>query len=262
MDDFLKSCKDDYHLWRDEPQNFKIKLRIIEQIYRLKEKSKLRHSECPVYFSGNYKNNNSFVIFGLNPGKQKPWEKKFEEKKRDSWKSYLDYMQNRFLYSRDTKFHSYYSHFWNLFEGLMRIKKMKIPPRWEFFHNKVLSVNLMPYHSVAFDLRKAKNQSQINHLKKDIKQRLEFVKKNVTNPRLLIFHGAIWLDMLDKLGFVKLDDVYNVKKKFKMYYFKINSRPCVLFNMFLPSAYHEGVGIPDEARKIPKLILERYPDLY
>jgi len=262
MDNFLKSCEEDYYLWRDKPKKFRKKLLITQLVYGLKGKGKLEHLESPVYFSGNYKSSSSFVIFGLNPGKQKTWKKEHEDKKRDSWQSNLDYMQNRFLYIKDNNENPpYYNHFWYLFEGLMRIKKIKIPSKWEFFHDKVLNINLFPYHSIGFNLSRIKNQSQFEYLKKDIEQRLEFIKKNMTNPRLFIFHGSIWFDMLDKLGFLKHDEVDNVRKNFNIYYFEIDSNPCVLFNIFFPSAFYQGVTDLDKARKIPKLILKRYPDL-
>lgn len=261
LTDLLKDCKTDYKLWRDDEINFQKKLLIIEEIFNLRGKSEFRYTDSPVYFSGRYKNPNTTILFGLNPGAQKTWEETIEKKKRKSWKDFLEYCEKRFLYFRDTNTNPlYYKDFWHLFGGIMKIKKNTIIPKWEFFDTNIVNINLIPYHSKGLSHLPIKKDVQLDFLKKSFEKRLDFIKKKMFKPKLIIFHGKIWMKLLTMEGFLDKHSKDVVTKKFNIYYFSHDSTPCVLFDKFFPTHFF-GLTMIDKKETIPKLILKEYPKL-
>ena len=117
------------------------------------------------------------------------------------------------------------------------------------------NLELVPYHSEDITLPSKLYKPQLEYLKRRFDSNLNFIIQ--FRPKLFIFNGNIWHTLLIKNNLVATYEKVCISEKFSIYFFEIQTIPCVLFDKFFQRHFW---GITDQDRKvtIPKLIHERY----
>ena len=144
-----------------------------------------------------------------------------------------------------------------LFSGLLK-KQFSNDGKWRLFDKYLANIELIPYHSEGISLPSIFSSFQLAYLTERYKASLEFIRRY--SPKLLIFNGNIWRNLLVKNNLVQVDEKVPITQKFNMYFFKLHDIPCVLFDKFFQRHFW-GISNKDRYVTIPAAIHMRYPCL-
>lgn len=253
MNPVFAEAKKDFDLFHSEYREYKKKVDQVSDLFKLKNRFRLRSDYLPTYFVGNIQDKNSkYVLFGINPGfseKQNSIEKAW---KKNSWKDYLNFTKNFFILFKDHQLKStYYKRLSKLFCGLDNIELESYDEIYDYYHKYLLNIDLIPYHSTSFGISSKLSEEQKEYFKKRFESNLKFLKTIKT--KLIIFNGNPFYLLLIKNGLVKHDKKIRLNKHVTMYFFKLNKAPCVLFDKFITQPAF-GLSYKDLSKKIPNLI--------
>ena len=90
----FEELKEDFNLFRNNNDLYINKVNNISELLNLKNTSKLREDYLPTYFVGNYKKNNMYILFSMNPGFNEEQNKKEESLKNQTFEKYENFMIN------------------------------------------------------------------------------------------------------------------------------------------------------------------------
>lgn len=254
----MQECEKDWVDFKKHHRKYRNQVDCISKVFRLEKKPLLDIS--PAYFAGQYNKWKCFVIFGINPGYKKENNEGEEEilKNKNSFEDYMDYFYNFFNNIDHQEFKSpYFEEFWKLFSGMSgNYKAGKI--KYNFFHEEVTNMNLIPYHSSGISMPSEFSKIQFGYLKYRLDLNMDFISQY--KPKLLIFNGKPWYTLFRKHNLVDIGEPTPITKKFNLYFFPYNGISAVLFDKFFTSN-RWGLTPDDRRSKIPQLILARYPHL-
>ena len=257
MLDLLQEDRDEYELCIRKPAAYQKKVDSISDMFHSRGKNRLKGDNCPVYFVGKFEEA-SIIMFGLNPGYSSTNNPKEELEARQSWHHYQNLYLNFFQFFARSEFKSpYYTALGYLLSGLLK-KQFSNDGKWRLFDKYLANIELIPYHSEGISLPSNFSSVQLTYLIERYKAGLEFIMRY--NPKLLIFNGNVWRNLLIKNNLVQVNEKVSITQKFNMYFFKLCDIPCVLFDKFFQRHFW-GISNNDRYATIPTAIHMRYPDL-
>ena len=257
MELFLKNLKDDFELGISNNKKYKEKIDSISKLFNLTGKNTLMPL-LPSGFTGRYNKMNQYVLFSLNPGYSDKFNVSEEIQKTTSWDKYLKFRTELYLFFKRLNHTSrYYKAFWLLFSGLLD-KNINNDSKWDFFDQRLVNFNLIPYHSKGITLPNHFSDKQFEYLMSLFDSEMNFIRKN--NPKLLIFNGNAWYNLLIKQNIVKIKNSIDITPKFSLYFFNYMDIPCVLFDKFF-SFHFWGINDTHRNKIIPNMIKKEYSDI-
>lgn len=246
-------AKKDFNLFYSNRKKYKEKVDKISDLFNLEGGARLRSDYLPTYFVGNFKDKKyKYVLFGINPGFSEKQNDIEENWKKGSWQNYLGFVQNFFiLFSKNRMKSSYYRRLSRLFCGLDNIELADYDEIYNYYHQHILNLDLIPYHSTSFSIGNNLSKEQLDYFKKRIKSNLDFLK--TINTKLIIFNGNPFYLLLIKNRLIDYNKKIKLNKCVNMYFFKISDTPCVLFDRFVTQPAF-GLSDKDLKIRIPNLI--------
>jgi len=145
----------------------------------------------------------------------------------------------------------YYNTLWKFFSSLYNKEKENL---WDFYDEKLVHLNLIPYHSKGINLPTKFNEKQLQYLKTNLDSRIKFIKKY--EPEMFIFNGNPWHTLLIENKIVKKFEKKSITSKFNVYFFEIEGIPAILFDKFF-TAHFFGLTDKHRTQVIPNLIKEK-----
>ena len=255
--DLLQEVRDEYELCVKRPAEYQKKVDSISDMFHLRGKHRLKGDNLPVYFVGKFEEA-SIIMFGLNPGNFSTNKPREEHEARKSWHHYQNLYLNFFQSLARNEFQSpYYTALGYLLSGLL-MKQFSNDGKWRLFDKYFANIELIPYHSEGISLPSDFSSVQLAYLTERYKNGLEFIRRH--NPRLLIFNGNIWRNLLVKNNLVQVDEKIPITQQLSMYFFKLHEIPCVLFDKFFQRHFW-GMTNNDRYTIMPMAIHVRYPGL-
>jgi hypothetical protein len=260
MISILEEVKIDFEQFKNDYDSYKDKVNNLSDLFKLKNKAKLRSDFLPTYFVGNYLDKNyKYVLFGINPGFSEKQNHIEEAWKSESWMKYNEFILNFFNFFKKNNMKSpYYKKLSQLFAGLDNLNLEDYSDVYDYFQNHILNLELIPYHSTSFGISNKLSDVQKTYFENRFRQNLDFLKNQ--NVKLMVFNGKPFYLLLIKNNLIKFDNRYVINKYISMFTFRINGIPCVLFDKFLTQA---GFGLSYDNLKvdIKKLIVDEFGNL-
>jgi len=244
---YLEKMQEEHKLFFNRISDYVERVDAVSDLFLLSKKDKLLNNLLPVAFSGDISKKNSIILFGINPGYDENMNILEEQGHKTSWDDYYNFRKNLYMFFKHIDHPSkYYSVLFKMFSKLYNSKS-----KWDFFHNNLVNLNLIPYHSKGISLPSKFNEKQLEYLKESYFSQLHFVKP--IQPRLYVFNGNPWFNFLIKNNIVEKFEKIEITSKFNIYLFYISKTPAILFDKFFTSHFF---GLTDYHRTevIPKLI--------
>jgi hypothetical protein len=192
--ELMNEAFEEYDLCINHPQSYQQKVDSISNLFRLKGKDRLMGDNCPAYAIGKY-DTTPIMIFGINPGYSKIRNPKEDYEARISWRNYLSFCKNFFLYFEQNKFESpYYKALYYLISGLAGQERYSLDDKWKLFDSYISNLELIPYHSAGMTLPSKFNPPQLDYISQRFQNTLRFAKKY--KPNLFFFNGNTWYVLL------------------------------------------------------------------
>ena len=141
---------------------------------------------------------------------------------------------------------------------LSRPLGIPIENKWKLFEKYITNVELIPYHSRGISLPPILRENQYRYLHERYNESVKFISQY--NPRLIIFNGSPWYNLLIKNKIITNIEKVNLTENFNLYFFKINNIPWVLFDKFFQRHFW-GITNQDRRTTIPQLIAKKYPSI-
>ncbi len=257
MNNFFDNIKNDFDLCKYDNKKYLQKIDSISKLFNLTGKNTLMPL-LPAGFTGRYDKKDQYIIFSLNPGYSDKFNPYEEIRKNKSWDEYVKFRTELYLFFKELDHPSkYYKAFWLLFLGLLD-KNAKNYDKWNFFDQRLVNFNLIPYHSKAITLPNRLSDKQSEYLLNLFNLEIDFIIKNT--PKLFIFNGNTWYNLLVKQNIIKINNSIDITPKFRVYFFKYRDIPCVLFDKFF-SFHFWGVNNTHRNKTIPNIIKKEYPNI-
>lgn len=253
MTTILEEAKQDFDLFHNNHLQYKKKVDDLSVLFGLKNKTKLRSDYLATYLIGDFEDDNyKYVLFGINPGfseEQNPIE---ESWKKNSWTDYLNFVKNFFVLFKKYNMKSrYYKRLSKLFSGFDNIELEGYDEIFDYYHKHLISIELIPYHSISFGISSELNKEQKLYFEKRLNASIDFLKK--IKVKLVIFNGSPFYLLLIKNNLINYDKKIKINESVNMYIFKIKNVSCVLFDKFITQPAF-GLTHDDLQYKIPDLI--------
>lgn len=262
MNNLLKEAKDDCKLFHDNDnhEQYKKKVDNLSALFKLKDKAKLRSDYLPTYLVGNFEDQNyKYVVFGINPGFSEKQNPKEEIWKKDSWKSYLNFIKQFFILFKENGMKSpYYKRLSKLFSGLDNIELRDYSEIYDYYQKHIINIELIPYHSTCFGISNTLTEEQKAYFEFRLNSNINFLKD--LNVKLMIFNGNPFYLLLIKNQLIQYDKKINLNKYVNIYFFRINNIPCILFDKFITQPAF-GISNEDLKIKITNLILSEFKNI-
>ena len=144
----------------------------------------------------------------------------------------------------------YYTALGYLLSGLLK-KQYYNDGKWRLFDKYLANIELIPYHSEGIQLPPDFSSFQLAYLTERYKVGLEFIRRY--NPKLLIFNGNVWRNLLVKKLLVQVDEKVSITQKFNMYF--LNYMTFLAY--YLISSFKDIFGESQTTTDIPQS-LRRY----
>ncbi len=260
MNSAIDEAKKDFELFHDNYLKYKEKVDNLSNLFKLKNKAKLRSDYLPTYVVGNFEDNNyKYVLFGINPGFSEKQNSKEETWKKSSWNDYLDFAKNFFILFKENRMKSpYYKRLSKLFSGLDNMELDNYSEIYDYYHKHIINIELIPYHSTCFGISNHLTDEQKSYFKSRFESDLNFLKK--IKVKLMIFNGNPFYLLLIKNNLIKYDKKINLNECVNMYIFRIQNTPCVLFDKFLTQPAFR-LSYEDLKNKLPNLIKREFKNI-
>jgi len=248
---YLTKMQQEHKLFFDDHETYKKHVNSISEMFSFTGTDKLMTEYLPVAFAGRYSKKGSIVMFGLNPGFNEEMNPIEEKGHGTTWEDYCKLRSNLYqLFKKLNHPSPYCKILFKLFSNLYDTHDNQ----WDFFHDNVVNLNLIPYHSKTLSMPAKFTKTQLAYLKESYFSQLEFAQ--TIQPRLYIFNGNPWYRLLIENNIINDFEKIQITPKFNIYFFKIGSVTAILFDKFFTSHFF---GLTDHHRTeiIPQLINER-----
>jgi hypothetical protein len=205
------------------------------RIFRLRNDQRLIHDYPPCFFVGNIKRHGKFCLFGLNPAlNERANRRELEIYNEKGWEeTYLTFF--RWMYDEKLP-NRYYSRLAVLLAGLVGAER--IPDdrkaRFDLLAENLVSLDLIPYHSRAFNLcMKAEKYGEL--LRPYLKNLRQLI--GLCRPRLLLINGAAFKPVQEEIDFEEESPSVDVNVRLEARVGKCCGTSAVWFDKFINSRY-------------------------
>ena len=184
----IEEAKEDFNLFHNDYQKYKEKVEGISNLFKLKNKAKLRSDFLPTYLVGNFlENKEKYVLFGINPGFSEKQNIVEEGWKNKSWDNYENFVKEFFILFKNNKSRSpYYIKLSKLFCGLENISLNNNEEIYNYYSKHLINIKLIPYHSTSFGISPKLTEEQREYFKQRLQKNIDFLKN--IKVKLLIFN--------------------------------------------------------------------------
>lgn len=232
----LREAQEDFELFYTNPKEYRRKVDSVSDLFGFKGDARLRNDFLPTYVVGDLTNKREkYAFFSINPGFRESWNTREEKFKEGNFENYLSFVHNFFeLCERHKPESRYYQQFAKLLSSL--VDDASLFSYWQLFQERLINLDLIPYHSPNTGLPPVLNREQKEYLATRLNDGIDLLKKQ--NIKLAFFNGKpmyqllVQENLLSKWG-VEPSNPIPINEKVNLYKFEIDGIPCVLFDRFI-----------------------------
>ena len=205
MNIYLNSAQQDFNDYTNNPNIYQTRVANLNNMFGLNGNNGLMSNILPTYHAGNLLNV-KHVIIGINPGFNQD-NINFENQHRThNWNAYLNFHNNFFqFYQQNNRQIRYYSYM----AGVLAPNQIRYN-NWNYFnycHNSILNIDIIPYHSYGFHQRHFNNNAQNYILNRFNNEIIPMLQRNLQNVNRVIIHDSRLFMLLLNNGFVNNQNI-------------------------------------------------------
>lgn len=234
----LEEAYADFRLYEESKEWYSTRIEFLNETLKLKGDKKFQSKFLPTYFVGN---NAKFILFALNPGFSESQNKIEESWKSGSWQDYQEFARDFFLKFNNAGMKSpMYRKLSKLFAGIEGETLEDSNSIYNFYHENLTTVQLIPYHSKSFALPKQMENKIEEYISSRFQSNLEFARNQCS--KLIVFNGKPLHDILLNQK-VDLGPAHKINNKVNYHLFELDGLKCVLFDKYVTQA---GFGVTND----------------